>query len=243
MSNAYQAGDELTAEALNEPADSYWFSRRVYFTASGTFSKGSYPGLRAVMVRCVGGGGGSGGAAATGAGQGATSGAGAGGTYAEKWLLASALATSETVTVGAGGTAGSAGANNGGVGGTSSFGTLCVANGGAFGGGATATSTTTGTSGGEAVTTGSVGDLIVAGQDGSDGRHLSTGERINDAMGGASGLGYGGGRSENNTTASAAGQTGLPYGGGASGAHNQASQSAVAGAAGGTGVVIVDLYF
>lgn len=243
MSNAYLAGQELDADALNNPTDSYWFSQRVYFTSSGTFTKGSYPGLRAVMVRCIGGGGGSGGAATTSAGNGATSGGGAGGTYAEKWLLVAALGTNETVTVGNGGTAGSAGANAGGDGGNTSFGSLCVASGGKASGGASQSATVTGTSGGLADTTGSVGDLIVSGEDGSDGRHDAVGMRINDACGGAAGLGYGMGRSESNTTASAAGLPGYTYGGGASGAHNQASQTQVAGAAGGKGLCIVDLYF
>lgn len=224
------------------PSTGFLFKQRVVFTSNGTFSKGSYTGLRAVLVKCVGGGGGSGGCATTGASQGATSGAGAGGNYAEKWILAASLASSETVTVGAGGTAGAAGNNAGGTGGTSSFGTACIATGGPAGGGAAASGSTTGSGGGSGDSTGCVGDLIVTGQDGSDGRHLGTGERINDAVGGASGLGYGYGRSESNVTASAAGLAGNDYGGGASGAHNQASQTQVAGAVGGKGIVIVDVY-
>lgn len=237
------AGSKARASDVDPLDLGYVKGDSVYFTSSGTFSKGSYPGLRAVRVRCVGGGGGSGGVSTTSAGQGSCSGGGAGGTYAEKWLAVSALAASETVTVGAGGTAGSAGNNAGGVGGTTSFGTLCIANGGTQSGGTTASATTTGAAGGDATTSGSVGDLIVAGSDGSDGRHLSTGERINDATGGASGLGYGGERSEFNTTASAAGNNGNLYGGGASGAHNQASQTQVAGGTGGAGICIVDLYY
>ena len=238
---AIVAGNKARASDVSRLNSSYIFSQTVYFTASGTFSKGSYPGLKAIRVRCVGGGGGSGGCAATGVGEGATSGGAAGGTYAEAFIFATSLAASETVTVGAGGTAGAAGNNTGGVGGNSSFGTLCVANGGALAGGAANSGTTTGSSGGLSVTTGSVGDLIVQGSDGSDGRHTA-GTRINDAMGGASGLGYGGGRGESNTTASAGALAGWPYGGGASGAHNEASQAAVAGALGGIGIVIVDLY-
>jgi hypothetical protein len=244
MSQYVAAGAELTPALLNNPANSYWFSQRVYFTGSGTFSKGSYPGLRAVRIQCIGGGGGSGGAALTAAAQGATSGGAAGGTYAEKWVLAAALGTNETVTVGAGGTAGAATPTNGGDGGASSFGTLCIATGGKLSGSAAASGTVTGSSGGLADSTGSVGDLIIQGEDGSDGRHDAVGMRINDACGGASGRGYGYGRSESNTTASAAGLPGVQYGGGASGAHNQASQGAgVAGAAGGIGIVIVDVFF
>jgi hypothetical protein len=243
MSQYVTAGDELTPALLNNPANSFWFSQRVIFTGSGTFSKGSYPGLRAIRVKCIGGGGGSGGAGATAAAQGATSGGAAGGTYAEKWLLAAALGTNETVTVGAAGTAGAATPTTGGDGGNSSLGTLCIATGGKGSGAATASGTVTGSSGGLADSTGSVGDLIIQGEDGSDGRHDAAGLRINDACGGASGRGYGYGRSESNTTASAAGLPGVVYGGGASGAHNQASQSAVAGAAGSLGLVIVDVYF
>lgn len=220
----------------------YVYQQTVYYTASDTFTKASYPGIRAVRIRCVGGGGGSGGAATTAAGEGATSGGAAGGTYSEAFVLAATLGTSETVTVGAGGTAGAAGNNTGGVGGTTSLGTLCVANGGTQSAGAPATNTTTGVSGGVPVTTGSVGDLIIAGQDGSDGRHSSAGLRINDAMGGGSALGYGFGRSESNTTASAGAIAGNAYGGGASGAHNEPSQTQVAGAIGGVGIVIVDVF-
>lgn len=234
--------DNFVVGGLFTPAQGFLFSQRVVFTSNGTFSKGSYTGIRAVKVMCVGGGGGSGGCATTAAAQGATSGGGGGGCYAEKWILAGALASSVTVTVGNGGSAGAAGANAGGNGGDSSFGTACIGGGGAGSGGATASGSTTGAGGGTTTAGASVGDLIVVGQEGSDGRHLGTGERINDAVGGASGLGWGYGRSESNVTASAAGLDGLVYGGGASGAHNQASQTQVAGAVGGKGVVIVDVY-
>lgn len=224
------------------PSTGFLFKQRVIFTSSGTFSKASYTGLRAVKVMAVGGGGGSGGSATTAAGQAATSGAGAGGNYAEKWILAASLASSETVTVGNGGTAGAAGNNAGGTGSTSSFGTACIATGGPGGGGAAASSSATGSGGGSGDSTGCVGDLIITGQDGSDGRHDAGGLRINDAVGGAAGGGLGYGRSESNITASAAGLDGNTYGGGASGSHNQASQTQVAGGVGGKGIVIVDVY-
>ena len=222
----------------------YQLNQTVQFLASGTFTKADYLGLRAVKVKCVSGGGGSGGCATTAAGQGAASGGGAGGTYVESFLLADQLGDSETVTVGAGGAGGAAGANAGGDGGDTSFGTLVIASGGTGtgSGGATATATTTGAAGGSNNPATSVGDLIVAGQEGSDGRHLSTGERVNDAVGGASGMGWGYGRSESNVTASAAGLAGQVYGGGASGAHNQASQTQVAGAAGAIGICVVEVY-
>jgi hypothetical protein len=229
---------------LGNYGQGYQLSQTVQFLVSGTFTKADYVGLSAVKVKCVSGGGGSGGAATTAAGQGAASGGGAGGTYAEAFLLADELGDSETITVGVGGTAGAAGANAGGDGGDTSFGTLCIASGGTGtgSGGATATATTTGAAGGSNNPATSVGDLIVAGQEGSDGRHLSTGERVNDAVGGASGMGWGYGRSESNVTASAGGLGGQKYGGGASGAHNQASQTQVAGATGGDGICVVEVY-
>lgn len=236
------AGKKVRASDVSAINFGYLFSETVIYTANGTFSKGSYSGLRAVRIRCVGGGGGSGGCAATGVGEGATSGGGAGGTYSEKFVLAASLATNETVTIGAGGTGGAAGNNTGGVGGTTSVGTLCVANGGTQSGGAANTATTTGASGGTPVTTGSVGDLIIMGQEGNDGRHTNAGIRVNDAMGGGSGFGFGYGRSESNVTASAAALAGQLYGGGASGAHNEPSQAAVAGAAGAAGIVVIDVY-
>lgn len=77
----------------------------------------------------AGGGGGSGGGGATNAG------AGGGGSYKDRWILASLLASTETVTIGAAGTAGTS-AGNGGNGGSSTFGSWLTAYGGSGGGGA-----------------------------------------------------------------------------------------------------------
>src|SRR5678815_1077120 len=92
----------------------YRYSQSISFTASGTFTKATYPGLRAVMFEGVGPGGGSGGTAATIAGQSAAAGGGGAGGYARKLFLASALSASTTVTVGSGvGTAGTSGGGSG----------------------------------------------------------------------------------------------------------------------------------
>jgi len=101
------------------------------FTSSGTFSK---PGnLQSVKIRVMGGGGGS--------GNHNNSGGGGGGGYAEDYVEAGSLASSETVTVGApgNGAAGGGSPNGGGSGGTSSFGSIVSASGG--GGGSSGNST------------------------------------------------------------------------------------------------------
>ena len=91
----------------------YSFVERLRFTSVGsfTFTKASYPYLRAIKVVCVGGGGGGGqtdyfptaGDAAAGAG-------GGGGTYAERFITNIAgLATSVPIVVGDGGAGGTGG--------------------------------------------------------------------------------------------------------------------------------------
>lgn len=111
------------------------------FTASGTYTKATKnPSFIIVEVQ----GGGSGGS------SGATNYGGSAGGYSRKKILASALATSETVTIGAGGAAGADG-------GASSFGSHCSATGGNY--------STTGAGG-----TGSGGDLNISG----GGSHITT---------------------------------------------------------------------
>lgn len=105
----------------------------VYFKTSGTFSKGTYPGLYAIEVEVVGGGGGTAGLAATDATHFAFGAGGAGGGYARVVILAASLGTNETVTIGAGGTAGTTSGSDGGDGGTTSFGAFVSATGGGAG--------------------------------------------------------------------------------------------------------------
>ena len=90
-----------------------------FFTASGVWNKPAQ--ARAVEVFVIGGGGGGGGCSATGSGEQAAGGGGGGGAGARTFYAASALAASETITVGAAGSA-TAGAD-GGAGGESSFAT------------------------------------------------------------------------------------------------------------------------
>jgi hypothetical protein len=219
----------------------YLLKQTVVFTASGSFTKASYPGLRAVRVRCQAAGGG--GAAAVTTAGGTTSagnGGGAGG-YAEAFAVASDLATTEAVTVGTGGAGGTTGAGS--AGGDSALDTISGevrATGGA--GGATlaaqsaAVSNTSRSDGG----IGTAGSVLLRGGYGGPAMTLSS-SRSRGGDGGAShlggampGIGSGG---TNNT-----GTTGANYGGGGSGAANANSQSATAGGAGAPGIVIVEVY-
>lgn len=105
----------------------------LHYTSSGIFEKGRYPGLRGVLVDCLGGGGGSGYIPAVGAGEVAAGAGGGAGAYTRSWFTASDLPSVVTVTVGAGGAGGTSGSPTGIDGGTSSFGSLVSAGGGTGG--------------------------------------------------------------------------------------------------------------
>ena len=220
----------------------------VYFTSSGTFTKGNYSGIRAVEIECVGGGGGSGAAAVTIAAQESWGSGGGGGAYGRKFVLASSLGATETVTVGAGGAAGNPGVSGGagGNGTDTTFGTWCKGQ-GALGGpatGAIGNSTSgfiAGGAGGSAA--GSIGDVVVDGDD-AIGQNYFSGNVIRTLNGGArSGGPYGAYCQPNNigSTQSPA-RTGRAFGSGAAGAFNTPSQSAQNGAAGSGGLVVVRVY-
>jgi len=218
--------------------------QQVTFTANGTFTKASYPGMKGMRVRVQGGGGGGIGADVTGAGQQSAGGGGGGGAYAESFLTPDQLAASETVTVGAGGAGGSCASSQGGVGGTSSFGSLVSASGG-FGGflcmTAGSTPSLSRSVGGEGRGTG-VGDIIIPGSDGGaavriDGTTTSAlaGGRGGDSQGGKGGIAA----SSNGGSK----DSGDGFGGGGSGAFNTPSSAAEDGAPGGPGVVVVIIFF
>lgn len=97
------------------------------FTASGVYVPTA--GMKNVLVKVVGGGGGSAGVGPATSTQYGVSGGGASGSYAEAWLDAKTLGTSQVITVGIAGAAGSI-ASSGASGGTSSFGALVSAPGG-----------------------------------------------------------------------------------------------------------------
>jgi len=135
-----------------------------WYTTQGSYTWTKPAGLRAVLVRAVGGGGGGGGCTSSTANQSAAGAGGQAGSYAEAIIPASALPASVAVTVGQGG-AGGVGAASGATGSTTSFGSFVTCPGGA-GGGTVASSTTHGsvvgqTAGGlPASVTGQSGDAI-----------------------------------------------------------------------------------
>jgi hypothetical protein len=65
FSKTFAPGEILTAADTNEFLlnQGYQYRERFTFTSSGTFVKADYPWLRAIRVRCVGGGGAGGGTA------------------------------------------------------------------------------------------------------------------------------------------------------------------------------------
>jgi hypothetical protein len=250
---SFTSGEVLTAadltdtfESKRDITDGFAFKETVYFTSSGTFTKADYPGLRAIRVRMVGGGGGSGGVVATGAGQSCTSESGGPASYAERFILASLLAASETVTVGAGGSAGAAGANNGATGGSSSFASgkafQVVATGGGLGRTTSVISSFPSEACGAAFASaaGSVGDFVIQGTGASATINVGSNRAVVAAVPpGVFSAGISGNIGQNNTLPAVAGAL---YGGGARGVGIRANQAADAGAAGGAGIVIVELY-
>lgn len=212
------------------------------FTASGNFTKASYPTGKLARVQLCGGGGGGGGADATGAAQWAFGDGGGGGESGMINIPFTSLGTSETVTVGGGG-AGGAGAATGTNGAASSFGTVAfiTCNGGGGGSPRAANSTVGAFSSGNGRTggTGGTGGTRWRGGAGTNGQGYGT--AVTQVRGGDGGAtAYTGavvGALANN-----AGNAGGAYGGGGSGAANSVSQATRTGGAGSAGIVIVDIY-
>jgi hypothetical protein len=229
-------------DTLDELGLGYRFVQQVRFTSNGQFVKADYPWLRAIRVRCVGGGGAGGGVDATGAGTINCAAGGGSGGYSESFITDIAgLDASVTVTRGGGGAGVSAGNGNNGV--ASSFGSLVVANPGSGGDRDAAVSSPPqgqrGALGGAA----GVGDLTIAG--GSGGAILVTNATktfVNTGGHGAASYFGGGGRPPRTGTGSVNGESGLAIGSGGSGAATLQNQVARTGGAGANGIVIVDLY-
>lgn len=231
-------------DALAGTGSPYRYIGQLRYTASGTFTKATYPNLRAIRVRCVGGGGGSGGAGATTASTASVGQAGGGGAYSESFITdIASLAASVTVTVGAGGAAGAAAAGAGGAGGTSSFGSLvsAVGGGGGEGGGAVAVASLSSDPGQGGNPDIGLGDLRIAGNPGERTWVHSLAWHAGSA-GGASLLSGVLARPTRANGGSRAGSAGSLYGGGANGPSNAASQPGIAGNVGAPGIVLLDLY-
>jgi hypothetical protein len=143
------------------------------YTSSETWTK--QPGLKMAFIVCVGAGGGGGSGRRGAASSVRTGGAGGGGgAIATRWLMASEIGATVTITVGAGGAGGAAQTANstdgdpGGSGTSTSFGTLVV---GRFGGGGGAGRTSASVAGTGGSITNSTPDQFptVAGVNGSTG--------------------------------------------------------------------------
>jgi len=207
---------------------------RQVFTAGGTYTRPA--GLRFAKVTLLAGGGGGGGAAATSSGFSAGGGGGAGG-MSIRWLAASAIGATETVTIGAAG-AGANGNASGTAGGNSAFGSLLTANGGS-GGGSGTEGVAMGYSGG-AGGTASSGDINLTGGKGHFGQ-VSTGGTVGfGGQGAASPLGAGGGAG---TVYGASAAAASGYGAGGGGACNNIGASASTGGAGTGGICIVEEFY
>jgi len=229
---AYNATAWVTV--ANAGAAAYSFVQTLYFASNGTFTKATYPWLRAIKVKCIGGGGGGG--TSTSTFTFASPGGGGGGGYAESFITdISGLAASVTVTRGAGGAGASVSATNGATGGASSFGALVAANGGGGGSQTGSANNLVGTGGSGGV--GTAGQLLAHGGVGGTG--------VNDSLTGIGGVGgntaFGGGANAPRTVSTQAGFNGLIYGGGGSGSAS-VNGTISSGGSGANGIVIVELY-
>lgn len=210
----------------------------VVFTSSGTWTKQT--GLKAVIVEVTGAGGG--GSTRGTQGKITIPGAGGGGGgYSRKFILASALGATETVTIGSGGTASKTGTVNtdGGTGGTTSFGSHASATGG--GGGqkydAAAPATNSSVGGTAGVGTSSFSGTEGFNIEGMRGDSITSG--TNGADGGAGGFGFSGkGAGSASTAANTA--TNSNYGGGGGGGYYTGTNNAATGA---NGVVVVTEFY
>jgi hypothetical protein len=212
---------------------------RQVFTADGTWTKPA--GAKFVLVRIVGGGGAAGGAPATGAGQMAAGAGGGAGGYGEKLFAASALGATEAVDIGLGGNGVSGGTGNNGS--ASAFGSgLGISGNGGLGGAASgvlAISLNSAYPGGAGGT--GQGDVTRAGGRGSPALLLTNG--MSAGHGGDSMFGAGGeGVASAAGAADEAGGAGTGFGAGGGGPILRGAQSARGGAAGSSGVCIVDTF-
>lgn len=205
------------------------------FTANGSVTKTA--GAKKWKIRVLGGGGGSSAAPATGTGQVSISNGGGAGAYAEGIYDVSAL-SSATVTIGSGGVGGTAISPYGGDGGTTSVGTLISAPGGKAGlpaGPANPPFQPVANTNSNSPT-----NWNIVGSSGP-GAEVAVAVSTNYAAGsrGAnSQLGIGGSIPAINNNAN----TGGGFGSGASGCANGPSQPVNAGAAGRSGIAIIEEY-
>jgi hypothetical protein len=230
------AGEKLVYDGTNwVNLEGYVYVDTVYFTSNGTFSKATYPWLRAMRVKCQAGGGGGGGALQTGSSTASAGSGGGGGNYAESFITdIASLDASVTVTRGDGGVGGDKA--NGGDGGDSSFGSLVVATGSK--GGRVFNVGSTSHTPGAGPQDDSVGDLIVRGGS-SETKIASTAFVAQGGKGGDSFLGSG---STGNWFVGGSSGNGLAYGGGGGGKSHSGTSTVGPAGNGANGIVIVEFY-
>jgi len=205
------------------------------FTSSGTYTPGTYNGVKArsARVRAIGAGGGGGGAASTTSTTTAVGIGGGYGAYGECFIPT--LAASYPITIGAGGAGGTSAGGNGGSGGATSIGGIMVCPGGQGGpGGLQALPPYIyGTTAVQPSVTGT-GQIIVAGKTGQGtyGVALSAGSFVG-GFGGDTIFGGGG---------HGASQPGQGFGSGGAGAASGGGTPGLGGGAGANGYLIVEEY-
>lgn len=207
--------------------------KKQIFTASGTYTPST--GMLHCIIECVGSGAGGGGTAGT-AGNLFTGGGGGAGSYSRLIATAATIGTSQTVTVGAAGTGGAAGNNDGNVGADVTVGSLCIAKGGAGGGGCASGDFGFGGAGGIAGT----GDFSIPGGAGIAGMIASNATTFAiGGLGGNSYLGAGGVMSVPVATTSGNGANATNYGAGGGGGASQNTTATSAGGNGSKGIIII----
>lgn len=228
-----------------------FFGRRIFDTAGTfTFSKsdpmgdGSVDGsiISAYRIICVGGGGAGAGGKTTGAGECSPAGGGCSGAYAERFILASSLASSETVVVGAAGVP--AAGDDGGDGGQSTFSSGpggVSAPGGRGGVVRAAVITPPSSSQSPFLPSGTpTGDITNEGQLGQ-GALVADSQVLVGGNGGSSLFGSGGSGQDKVTGSTLSDATGFGAGGGGRSVSN-GSSGATSGGNGTNGIVIIELY-
>lgn len=205
------------------------------FTANGSVTKTA--GAKKWKIRVLGGGGGSSAAPATGTGQVSVSNGGGAGAYAEGIYDVSAL-SSATVTIGSGGVGGTAISPYGGDGGTTSVGTLISALGGKAGlpaGPANPPFQPVANTNSNSPTN---WNIVGSSGPGAEAAVAVSTNYAAGSRGANSQLGVGGSIPAINNNAN----TGGGFGSGASGCANGPSQPVNAGAAGRSGIAIIEEY-
>ncbi len=164
------------------------YTNVIIFTSGGTYNKPN--GLKKAISEVQAGGGGAGGCFDQGGNTWAATQGGGGGGYSRKEIAASAIGSTETVTVGTGGAGGALGANDGTDGGTSSFGSHHQATGGALSTGYTGAQDNIINADSGIGGVGSGGDINVQGGTGGRGIGVGPDNSPNEASGGHGGSSF-----------------------------------------------------